>query len=72
MLPGHKSTLASPGKKSMLSGSTCNCNLPNLTIHNQMNIHFPNPTREYLTGHLIPAHSPDTCCQIIDFKSYQN
>jgi len=43
----------------------------------QLNITFPNPAGGYLAlaspgGHLTPAPCPDTCCLIIDFKSYPN
>jgi len=42
-----------------------------------LNITFPNPAGGYLAlaspgGHLTPAPCPDTCCLIIDFKSYPN
>jgi len=72
----HKSTLTVPGNMSMLSGSTCNCNVtkPYLTIWMSLSLTLPGG---YLNlakpgNHLFLAPIPDTCCQIIDFKSYQN
>jgi len=80
----HKSTLPVPGKMSVLSGSTCNCNflktLPNLTLPflTKVNIPGPNPA-----GRPLDLAQPGatllqpilTCCQITNltnFKSYQN
>ncbi len=72
----RKSTLVVLGKMSILFNSTCNCDFtkPCLTLPNQLSILFPNPDHELTQpgGHLIPAPSPDSCCQIIAFKSYQN
>jgi len=71
---GHKSTLAVPGKMSVLSGSNYNCNylnktLPNLTLRYLTKVNIPGP--DHAGGFLDPAQPGvilsqpiTTCCQI--------
>ena len=53
---GHKSTLAVPGRKSVLFGISCNCNLtkPNLPYLTKFNIPCPNPAGGSLTFLALP------------------